>query len=224
MKKPFIIPFSGACLSGKTTTMLLLKEYLESQGYSVRLIKEPIRDILDYLNLTIDDLRSDFDTFIKVQREVISNRRSFEITMSDIYEEDFVFIDRSAADSFFYITYYPNKKNLTDEQVLLYNELVKETIEYVNDSVYDMILNFVPLQNIKLEDVNEYRPSNISVGKLIEYEMISFYNKKFFHVVPLEVDLNKEYMINDLKQIILDTYDFRKSIYCKYEITDSNEE
>ena len=168
MNKPIIIPFSGACLSGKTTTMHLLKDYLEKRDYSVRIIKEPIRDILDYLGLTIDDLRNDFSTFIKVQKEVILNRKTFEIDMASNYEEDFVFIDRSASDSFFYITYYPNKQNLTDEQMKSYEELLTMTIEYVKESKYNLLLDFKPLQNILEKDVNEYRPQNISKTKQIE--------------------------------------------------------
>jgi hypothetical protein len=62
--------------------MFLLKDYLESQNMTVRIIKEPIRDILDYLNTTIDDLRSNFNTFLQVQKEVILNRKTFEIEMS----------------------------------------------------------------------------------------------------------------------------------------------
>lgn len=212
MKKPIFIPFSGACLSGKTTTMLLLKDYLESLNYSVRIIKEPIRDILDYLNLTIDDLRNDFSTFIKVQKEVILNRKTFEIDMAPGYEEDFVFIDRSPADSFFYITYYPNKENLTEEQLKLYEELLNSVIEYVKESKYELLLNFKPLDNILEKDINEYRPHNISQTKRIEYEMISFYNKTFFNDLCLDVDLNSSNTLEKLKEIIMDLRKFVDTI------------
>lgn len=212
MNKPIIIPFSGACLSGKTTTMHLLKDYLEKREYSVRIIKEPIRDILDYLGLTIDDLRNDFSTFIKVQKEVILNRKTFEIDMASNYEEDFVFIDRSASDSFFYITYYPNKQNLTDEQLKSYEELLTMTIEYVKESKYDLLLDFKPLQNILEKDVNEYRPQNISKTKQIEYEMISFYNKIFFNSLCLTVDLNISSTIEELKDILMDLKQFSSTI------------
>lgn len=212
MNKPVIIPFSGACLSGKTTTMHLLKDYLEERDYTVRIIKEPIRDILDYLGLTIDDLRNDFSTFIKVQKEVILNRKTFEIDMTSNYEEDFVFIDRSASDSFFYITYYPNKQNLTDEQMKLYEELLTMTIEYVKESKYSLLLDFKPLQNILEKDVNEYRPQNISKTKQIEYEMISFYNKTFFNSLCLTVDLNISSTIEELKDILMDLKQFSSTI------------
>jgi len=208
MKKPIVIPFSGACLSGKTTTMFFLKEYLEQVGYTVRIIKEPIRDILDYLNLSIDDLRNDFSTFVKVQKEVILNRKTFEIDMALVYEEDFVFIDRSAADSFFYITYYPNKQNLTEDQLKLYEELLNMTIEYVKESKYEILLNFRPLDNILEKDINEYRPQNISQTKQIEYEMISFYNKVFFSNMYLDVNLNNLSTLEELKGIIVDLRKF----------------
>lgn len=208
MHKPIFIPFSGACLSGKTTTMFYLKDFLEQNGYSVRIIKEPIRDILDYLNLTIDDLRKDFSTFIKVQKEVILNRKTFEIDMVQDYTEDFVFIDRSAADSFFYITYYPNKQNLTEEQLKSYEELLSMTINYVKESKYELLLNFKPLINILENDINEYRPQNISQTKQIEYEMISFYNKMFFDVLYFEVDLNEPSTLEYLKGIVMDLKQF----------------
>lgn len=204
MRKSIFIPFSGACLSGKTTTMLLLKDNLEKKGYSVRIIKEPIRDILDYLNLTIDDLRSDFSTFIKVQKEVIINRKTFEIDMSSDYAEDFVFIDRSASDSFFYVTYYPNKQNLSDEDLKSYEELLNSTIDYVKESSYDLLLNFKPLKSILEVDINEYRPQNISQTKQIEYEMITFYNKMFFKNLCLEVDLNQKSTLCDIEEILID--------------------
>lgn len=192
-----IIPFSGSCLSGKTTTMNTLKLMLESNGKKVAIAPEPIRSILDELELTIDDLRNDANNFLLVQDKVLFARFYNEIKdVKERYKDyDFLFIDRSAADVFFYISFYFDKKLLlTDGQLNKYKDLLILTKEYVDISakLYNKVLMFEPLKKIKA--VDSYRPKNMSdAKKTLEYEMIKLYTDLFFDKnLVFKVDMNIE--------------------------------
>lgn len=203
-----IIPFSGSCLSGKTTTMFYLKQKLEDNGYKVAIAGEPIRKILDELNISIDELRNDVDKFLLVQNRVLDERMRNEVI--DVYEKykdyNFLFIDRSAADVFFYVSFYFDKKLLkTDEQVSGYTQLLNAINFYVDQSsqIYSKIFLFKPLNKIIIND-DSYRPKDISEErKYMEYQMISLYNKLFFKKVVkrIDVDLNNKNELDKLSKM-----------------------
>ena len=206
-----IIPFSGSCLSGKTTTIYYLKNLLEKEGFRVKIAEEPIREILNELKISIDDLRNNVDYFLLVQKKVLEKRIENEIKIvTDLHHQrekyDYLFIDRSAADVFFYVTFYLDKKLLlTEKQTRDYKNLLLEINEYVKKSsgLYDKIFLFEPLKKIIIND-DSYRPKNISEEKkYLEYELIKLYTHLFFNQnYIVEVDMNKENEPNKLFKIL----------------------
>lgn len=204
-----VIPFSGSCLSGKTTTMFDLKLKLENEGYKIAIAGEPIREILDELKIDIDQLRNDADAFLKVQNKVLERRiknETFDID-NQYKDYDFLFIDRSAADVFFYVSFYFDKKLLkTDKQTEEYTTLLSAVKSYVDESgeIYSKVLLFKPLEKIIIND-DSYRPKDISEEKKnMEYQMIKMYNQLFFNMSKLiTVNMNESTELERLYKILI---------------------
>lgn len=202
MRRIKFIAFSGGCFSGKTTTMLLLKEELERNGKSVVILGENIRDFIKD-DLTIQDIRKDANTYFELQHKVIMSKIAFETRYMNakykVEKDIIVLADRSIIDSLFYLLFYVDKNQLTNKNICEYEKLYKLVDEWARNAyngLYDMILMFEPL-NLVCEDLT-YRPNNINVLKYTESRMIKTLHNAYFgstkysksNLAVVNIDLN----------------------------------
>lgn len=186
--RPKILVFSGACHSGKTTSMNFIKDLLESKGKKVVFLSEIIRS---YNISSIDDIRRDPNMYMDLQDTIITEKIMSEIKAYQTFGEDtIVLVDRAITDSFFYFTFYVNKNELDDEHyekfVSLYSKLdyyLKQT-----DKIYTYVFEFEPIKEISEED--SFRPKRLKQAQNIEYEMIKKYNELFFKESGKLVNVN----------------------------------
>ena len=202
MNKPKYIVFTGGCYSGKTTSMEIIKNILESQGKHVIMFDELIRR---HNIISIDDARKDPNKYMDLQYDIINGKIDMELSVLNKYDSNtFILVDRAVTDSLFYLTFYTNKNEFNGES----KEKFYYTFNRINDhlsnitNVYNYIFEFKPLKNIQEDDI--FRPADLDKMKDIEYKMIQNLNKAYFG------NLERYYQI-DLNNVDRDKmYDFWK--------------
>ncbi len=186
------IVFSGGCFSGKTTSINKFKEFFGEENCIV--LNEVIRDIL---TVPIDELRSDYSEYLRFQEKVINMKIDQEDKAFESNHNKIILIDRSLADSLFYLTFYLDKSNLQESEIEMLASLyqfVKVSARIAYFSYYDVILNFSPLtHSINAQTENIFRSSNVDTLKSIECDMIKNISKSFIvHNEEIDIDLNKK--------------------------------
>lgn len=181
MKKTKFITFSGGCFSGKTTTMKLAKEVLESRGAKVVMLDELMRD---KKIVSIDDIRKNPVEYLNLQEEIITKKINMEHALHLKNEKCFVLADRAITDSLFYLLFYVDKSQLDYKDMLRYEKLYAFIDEYAHrafTNIYDILIEFVPLSNkacVKTCD-DKYRPMNLLVQRHSEYRLIRTLNAAY---------------------------------------------
>lgn len=194
LNKPKILVFSGSCYSGKTTSINVIKNILESKNKKVIFLSELIRK---YNIVSIDKVRDDSNDYMELQNTVINDKiNSEKKAIEDYNKNTYVLIDRSITDSLFYLTFYINKSNLDKEHKKMFIDLFNIVNNYLDNinNIYDFIFEFKPILN--KTEVDKYRPENLNDFQSIEYEMIKKYNELYFKE-------NKNYFKVDLNTVSL---------------------
>lgn len=200
-----VIAFSGGCFSGKTTTMKIVKEQLESAGYKVAVLDELIRTATDE---PIDKIRKNPSAYLGLQEKVIvakiqQERKAFEENSNVVY-----LADRAISDSLFYLQNYVDKSNLTPDEMTRFCTLHEYVVSHVKRAFgefgYYAVIEFKPLNG---KNTDKYRPDIINVSKVYEYDAISLLNQAFFWgAVPFKyVDLNKDSvceLVDSIKRLL----------------------
>lgn len=200
MNKPKYIVFTGGCYSGKTTSMEIIKNILESQGKHVIMFDELIRR---HNIISIDDARKDPNKYMDLQYDIINGKIDMELSVLNKYDSNtFILVDRAVTDSLFYLTFYVNKNGLDKEHQQKFFELFSLLNDYLSNvtNIYDYVLEFKPIENKVQED--SFRPSNLNDMQRVEYEMIKKYNQLYFTKMEQNyrhIDLN-EVNINDMQE------------------------
>jgi|14_taG_2_1085336.scaffolds.fasta_scaffold01733_6 deoxyadenosine/deoxycytidine kinase len=155
------IAFSGACHSGKTTMINLLKNkypYFKILGEEVR-----------KYDIDIDEIRSKPNEYFSFQEKIIMAKILQEI---DCVKNTDVLIDRSIFDSFYYLNTYINIEELTKKnQKNFYrlSESLHNHFEFVQEFCYDHICLMSP---IPIVEDDKYRPKNLRDIQHKEYQTI----------------------------------------------------
>jgi uracil-DNA glycosylase family 4 len=154
-----LIAFSGACYSGKTTFMQMIKEKL---GDDCLVLPEIIRE----LNIkSIDEVRKT-DDYFNIQKNIITKKMEMEIEAVKNNNNKIILTDRSLVDSLYYFMMYVNNKNNFEE----FPKLLSSIIEYIKWGIYNKIVVLEPL-DVK-DKGDPYRPDNILFIQRPEYEII----------------------------------------------------
>lgn len=184
-----VIAFSGGCFSGKTTTMKIVKEQLESAGYKVTVLDEIIRTVTDE---PIDKIRKNPSSYLALQEKIITAKIEQELKAFEEDSNTIYLADRAITDSLFYLQNYVDKSNLTPSEIERFCKLHHTTVRHARKAVgncYFAIIEFRPLIGI---NTDTFRPKNIDFSKEYEYEAIHTLNKSFWYgpVYYRYVDMN----------------------------------
>lgn len=200
-----VIAFSGGCFSGKTTTMKIVKEQLESAGYKVTVLDEIIRTVT---NEPIDKIRRNPSAYLGLQEKVIMAKIQQELKAFEENSNTVYLADRAISDSLFYLQNYIDKSNLTSDEMTRFCTLHGYVVHHVKRAFsefgYYAVIEFKPLNG---ENADKYRPDIINVSKVYEHDAISLLNQAFFWgSVPFKyVDLNKDSvceLVESVKQLL----------------------
>lgn len=162
--------FSGPCNAGKTTLMHKIKERF---GSDIHIVGECIRERIG----SIDAVRNNTAEYFRLQQEVIAQKIRQE-DEAKTKNGKLVLIDRSLADSLFYLTFYVDIKDLNPTLKDEYARFVK----YLTDVArarkrYDVIFMMQPLP-VKVKDA--MRPTDLAVTQTIEHQIIETLNIGLF--------------------------------------------
>lgn len=185
----------GPCHSGKTTLMRRIKT---AWPHHVHLVHENIRDRIS----NIDDVRSNSVTYFKLQQEVIA-RKIAEEDETNKLDKKLIFIDRSLADSLFYLTFYTDIRKFTPEQKREFSTLVNLVHAACSVKRYDIIYMFSPLD---ISENDAMRPADLAVTQAIEHRMIETLNVGLFtghsRIVKINAKDGSEQVMSTCKDIV----------------------
>ena len=161
-----VFAFSGGCYSGKTTSMLEVKDILESKGYTVKILGERIRE---RATKPIDEIRQNPSEYFKLQKKVITGkihdeRKAFADTSDTIY-----LVDRALSDSLFYLQTYTDFTDFSATQLSDYTRFYAYTYRNALYSFkhYSKLIMFKPITDVKTED--SMRPKHVGIVNNVEY-------------------------------------------------------
>lgn len=190
-----LILFSGACNSGKTTTLLRAKAALTEKGYSVKVVSELIRDVISIKNETIDSIRSKPNKYFELQYQIIADKMVQEISAFADKSDTVYLFDRAMTDSLFYLENYVDKAQLLEANLIDYCSFHNRVHKYLlqNFRHYDLVIHFDSLDKNQL---SIFRPKNLDLLKGYEdvgiWRLNWFYSECVSHQNLIEVDLNEQ--------------------------------
>lgn len=170
-----VIAFSGASNSGKTTLMNAMKKYcIEQHGEGSCMV---LGEVIRKEPVDINKIRQNPSEYLKKQIQWTGEKMRMERELLWIDKPRLVLIDRSLADSLFYISFYIDKSQLSKEELkqfaLLYKEVNYALIEHTH-RIYTYIFLPEPLTNIVQDG---YRYENLNILQDIEYNEIMKNNR-----------------------------------------------
>lgn len=173
-----LFAFSGACHSGKTTTMQALEKELTSLGYSVHIIGENMRGVLAEKNMSIDELRSDPGLYANTQCDIVYRKMQQETyALRDRNPKSIYLIDRACTDSECYISLYVDMAKLSDETRKKIEKLKEDVAKHILkmfSSGYSCVFEFYPIEKVSNTFVCKARPTeNFEELQSMEYDAIS---------------------------------------------------
>lgn len=181
-----IIAFSGASNSGKTTLMNKMKEWCtEHYGKeSVKILGEVIRrEPVD-----ITEVRKDGSDYFERQLKWTGEKMRMERELFWEPNPRLVLIDRSLADSLFYINFYINKSQLSPVQIAKFADFYREVSYTLKDHVqrlYNYIFMPTPIESITQDG---FRYANLKAMQSVEYTEI---RKNTFYASDMPGTINK---------------------------------
>lgn len=172
-----VIAFSGASNSGKTTLIDAMKKYcIEQHGEGSCMV---LGEVIRKEPVDINKIRQNPSEYLKKQVQWTGEKMRMERELLWIDKPKLVLIDRSLADSLFYISFYIDKSQLSKEELkqfaLLYKE-VSYTLQEHGRYVYTHLFAPYPIKKI---DHDGYRYENLNILQDIEYEEIIKNNEYF---------------------------------------------
>lgn len=190
-----VIVFSGACNSGKTTTIKAVAAKLRKQHYTVHILKELIREETD---IPIDELRKDANAYMELQDKIIRKKVQQELEAFADSPYSIYLADRAATDSMFYLENYVDKSQLDEKHIQMFCELHAMLNYYLecNFWKYYCIVQFAPL-NVNEQDI--YRPKHIDILK--KYEALCIKRLNRFYADYFTPKLSSHFVNVDLNCI-----------------------
>lgn len=170
--KSKLFAFSGACHSGKTTAIDTLKKWLENQGHACDVLKELLRK-QDGIN-DIDKIRANSSRYLALQSKIIREKIRQETEMDSPWP---VLVDRSVADSLYYLTTYTNKHKLSAAELEEYADLIRLIHDHAASKPYAAVFVFRP---ITVTQVDPLRPVNLTRLQRAEFSCIRTLNRGLF--------------------------------------------
>ncbi|MFH1547427.1 MAG: AAA family ATPase [bacterium] len=177
--KSFNVAFSGACHSGKTTTIDKLKEIFKDDAV---VLGELVRDT----NIvSIDDIRKDPERHFSFEKEVIQKKIDGEDSLRNV-EDKICLIDRCLTDSLHYLLDFTKPEELGEESRQGFNLFVGRvsgiTRKHLED-FYDVVLLCQPIPPNGM--VDKFRPRSLtSEDQRKEYNRIIEVTKSFISEDP----------------------------------------
>lgn len=176
-----LFAFSGACHSGKTTTMQAMEKELTSLGYTVHIVGENMRDVLAEKNMNIDELRSDPELYAKTQCDIVYKKMQQENAASDDMDPKAVYlIDRACTDSDCYISLYVDMAKLSNETREKIEKLKEDVAKHIFKMFfigYSCVFEFYPIEKVSDTFVCGARPTeNFEELQQMEYDAILYAN------------------------------------------------
>jgi predicted ATPase len=163
--------FSGPCNAGKTTLMHKIRERF---GSDIHIVGECIRERI----ASIDAVRNNTTDYFRLQQEVIEQKIRQEDEALQNKKGKLILIDRSLADSLFYLTFYVDIKDLSPSLKEEYARFVRYLTDVARTRKrYDIIFMMQPLP-VKVKDV--MRPTDLAVTQTIEHQIIETLNIGLF--------------------------------------------
>lgn len=168
-----LILFSGACNSGKTTTLKAVASKLRNTGYKVNILDELIRK---EITEPIDEIRKNAKAYLLLQEKIIKAKIAQEkIAINDLHTDEIYLADRAATDSIFYLENYIDKSQLDADNLNKFRNLHKYVHDYLTRNFwrYSLVVEFEP---IAVRELDLFRPVNVDILKEYEYTCISRLN------------------------------------------------
>lgn len=168
-----LILFSGACNSGKTTTLKAVASKLRNTGYKVNILDELIRK---EITEPIDKIRKDAKAYLLLQEKIIKAKIEQEkIAINDLHTGEIYLADRAVTDSIFYLENYIDKSQLDADDLNKFRNLHKYVHDYLTHYFwqYSLVVEFEP---IAVRELDLFRPVNVDILKEYEYTCISRLN------------------------------------------------
>lgn len=178
-----LIGFTGGCYAGKTTTMEMLAEELTGKGYEVIFQKENVRPYLDKVGMSIDEIRKDANKLLDMQMTIAAERKERDLAAAADKTKNRVYlIDRTFADTMFYVEEYIKKQDLSEERlaefIAFHTDLVNTGRYLYSSNGYSIVIEFMPIKTDYNKDgADPYRPKNISLTNQYESECIGLNNR-----------------------------------------------
>jgi len=210
-----IVAISGPSGSGKEFFMSYICNHFGQYKFH---IQKPTKHLLDNINISIDDLRNynHINEWIDFQTQLVDIAYKKEVdylqTNQETISSNLIFIDRCATDVYYYIhthlqmlpKEYTNNNQLLCDQI---QNLYKKAKHYVDDSFYNIILNFEPLTDDNMIQT-KYKSKELYKNKYNEYIGITMLNKMLYSdKFLIDVNMNNNesecirvsnYLINEL--------------------------
>ena len=209
-----IIAFSGASNSGKTTLMNAMKDYCVSKygEDSVKWVGEVIRrEPVD-----ITQVRSNGASYFEKQLEwtgkkIQQEAELFDFVIGQPNAPRLVLIDRSLADSFFYINFYINKSQLREDQYEKYADFYEEVerrMRHHMAKLYTHIFIPYPIKEIVQDG---FRYNQLKTFQEIEYREIlknvRYYNDISGGAQVMNLPISQYYGIDGVARWVKDVID-----------------
>ena len=177
-----LLAFSGACNSGKTTSIKLVAEALQKSKCNVKIVHELIRT---YTTEPIDEVRKDANKYLDLQIKIISEKIKQEAYTFEDKSNTVYLIDRALTDSLVYFENYIDKGQLDSEHTKKFYDFHK----YVDTLLktrkrYNRIFCFSPLP-ITAKD--KYRQDSLYLSQHYEHSCIERLNTLYFPLLSFAI-------------------------------------
>lgn len=147
-----VIALSGASHSGKTTFMTEAQKLLGEDN--VVCITENIRDSELVKKIGIEKIRENAPLYFTLQKEIIGKKIQQELEAPVKNKNKIILIDRSLADSIYYLTKYTEISKFPSElkkEYFTYLNKVQDAAQHIFSVVYDAVLIFPPIKKEEQE-------------------------------------------------------------------------
>ena len=142
-----VIALSGASHSGKTTFLTDAQEVLGNDN--VICVTENIREIEKVKEIGIENIRKDPLVYFDIQKEIITKKIRQEMEMMVKNENKIILVDRSLADSIWYLTKYVETSGFSDGKKAEYFDFLEKVHVQAEHSfalIYDAVFIFPPIE------------------------------------------------------------------------------
>lgn len=193
-----LFAFSGACNSGKTTTMKAVAEALRQKGKTVVILEELVRQSTE---IPIDRLRANANEYLDFQEKITCKRIEQEQNARKDPSDTIYLADRALTDYMFYAESYIDKNQLDPKHSEKFYKLHALMRTYLTMSHnYTKVFQFEPITTIEHD---KYRPKNLELSQAYESTCINRLNCYYLFMELVHINVQHEdFMETILKHII----------------------